>query len=485
MLKTLQKTSLCLCTCIALSACASGNDITMPFFGLTKERQFINAQTVLPQDGDIKPMAHWWKRIDDPVLEGYVEQLLSSNLGLLQASERVIQAQERLNIQRGSYFPQISGDIAANRSFTPGTTKRIFTDNYRAELDTAWEIDLFGRIRKSVSSARSSFNASVYDQEALKHALIAELTKRRIGISVQKRLLDLAQQNAQNRESFYNLVKRRYDLGAQGVSSSDVFLAEENFTSVQADIFQFERQLSEESYALDVLLGQMPGTTDPFASKFPMIVPPLDIPICLPADLIDRRPDLKASNFRMQAAKADIGVAVADLYPSISLGGSLGFTGTSGSDFFSAEQLAGSLLGNIMTRIFEGGRLRANIRLQESEAKELAAAYAENILNAVREVETALKAETELKKELKATGKSVQALKNAVTISDDRYSRGIETLQNLLDTQQRTYLREQEYILTQQSRWNARIDLYLALGGDWFEQDMAADHTCTKEQKDE
>lgn len=479
MVKTFRKSILSFGAALVLSSCAGGGAISLPLFGLNASSQYINASEAL--DGKSTPkMAEWWTRIDDPLLAGYVQKLLADNLSLAQASERTIQARENVNIQTGSYFPQISGDVSASRSFTPGAAKRVFTNNYSAGLDTSWEIDLFGKIRNSAGSARYNFDASLYDLEALKHSLIADLTKRRIGVSVQKRLLDLARQNTENRKSFYALVKRRYDLGAQGVSSSDVFLAEDNYTSVQADIFQFERRLAEESYMLDVLLGEMPGTTDPYATEFPMIVPPLDIPVCLPADLIDRRPDLKAAELRLEARKADIGVAVADLYPSVSLGGSAGFTGDTTNNLFTAEQLAGSILGNIVTRIFEGGRLRANIRLQESEAREMAASYAENILNAVREVETSLKADQELAKELQSTKKSVQALQNAVKISGERYSRGIETLQNLLDTEQRSYLQAQEYILTQQARWNARIDLYLALGGDWFGDNRNAD-VCTKE----
>ncbi|MFP4314107.1 MAG: efflux transporter outer membrane subunit [Alphaproteobacteria bacterium] len=480
--KIISKTLLCLSVSLALSSCVSGEQIAMPFFGLWQDSAYINATQNMDIAG-APPMARWWTRIDDPLLEDYVSRLLDDNLTLMQAGARVIQAREALNIQAGAYYPSAQGNVSAGRSFRPGVSDRVFTDSYAAELETSWKIDLFGKIRKSVESSRQTFRASLYDLEALKHSLIAELTKRRIGVAVQKRLLELARQNAENRKDFYDLVKRRYDLGAQGVSASDVYLAQENYTSVEADIHQFERLLAEESYALDVLLGVMPGTTDPFASEFPMVTPPLDMPVCLPADLMDRRPDLKSSALRLEAAKADISVAIADLYPSVTLGGALGFSGDTTNNLFSADQLTGSLLGSIITRIFEGGRLRANIRLQEAEARELAAAYAENILNAVREVETSLKAEQELAKELQSSKKSVEALQNAVTFSGDRYTGGIVTLQNLLDIQQRKYVKEQEYIRTQQARWNARIDLYLALGGDWFETNPSADACTGKEEK--
>lgn len=471
---------------LTLAACTSGGGIELPRFGLSPSTQYINAPE--QDERNIQPMTQWWQSIDDPLLQGYVDTMLAQNLDIMQAGERMIQAEEALNIQRGGFFPSIGAEGAASRRFTPtntgGTTaiaaqaagagaagggsSRVYTNSYSADLTTSWELDIFGKVRNSVDSARQTFNASVYDLEALKHALIAELLQRRINIAVQKNLLEFAKQNAGNRKDFYDLVKRRYDLGTQAVSASDVFLAEENYTSIEADIYQYGRTLAEESYALDVLLGQLPGTTDPSLSDFPMIVPPMNAPVCMPIDLVDRRPDLKASKLRLEARKADVDVAVADLYPSISIGGSIGVTGNSTNNLFSAEQLAGSILGNIMMRIFEGGALRANIRLQEAEARELAAAYAQDVLIAIQDVETALKAEQELNKELNATQNSVDSLEKAVKISDDRFGRGIETLQNLLDTQQRLYTRQQQYLLTQQARWNARINLYLALGGDWF-----------------
>jgi outer membrane protein TolC len=192
---------------------------------------------------------------------------------------------------------------------------------------------------------------------------------------------------------------------------------------------------------------------------------------CLPVDLLDRRPDLRASELRLAAADAEIGVAMADLYPGLTLGGNIGVSGNQAGNLFSADQLAGSLLLTITSRLFEGGALRANIRLQESEARELSARYAGNVLGALREVETALKAEQELEKEMDSLQQSLQAVRKAESISLTRYQEGIESLRAYLEIQQRRYLVEQSWLRLLQEKWNNRITLYLALGGDWVQSD--------------
>ncbi len=454
-----------------LSACAVGPDYLRPTHDAQRISSYLNEPDVTASEFSI---SRWWERIDDPLLTSYIDQLFQENLALEQGAERVIQAQEQVNIAGGSFFPTLGVDLGASRNFssansfnTAGSGGRTYVTSYNADVSSSWQIDLFGRLRRSLQSAKANFEASQYDQQALVHSLIAELVTRRVSIATNQHRLELAKNNVENRKGTYDLVKNRYNLGVMGTSAADVYLAEENYRTVQGDMHAFERALSEDVYRLDVLLGQIPGTTDPFKTVFPLLPSPLDVAVCVPAALVDRRPDLRASELRLAAATANIGVAVADIYPSLNLGASIGFSGNDFGNLFRADQLAGTILGNLTARLFEGGRLKANIRLKESLAREQAAGYAEDILNALREVETALKSETELQSELTYTMQSVDALRRAEEISKDRYLRGILTLQSFLDIQQRRYSIEQGLLGIQQEKWNARIALYLALGGDW------------------
>lgn len=466
-----------------LTACAVGPDYARPGNSAALHKQYLNADDAV-YDG--QPISRWWTRLEDPLIHDYVDQLLDQNLELKQAAERVIQARQNVRIAGADLFPTLGAEAGGRRGFTPGQSfeasgqniqsglpsleqDRRYNTSYDASLNTSWELDLFGRIRRARESASAVFEAARYDNQALTHSLIAELFNRRVAIATNAALLDLARQNLDNRKAFYELVKRRYNLGTGASNAANVYLAEQTYKDVQGDVNLYSRLLAEERYRFDVLLGLLPGTTQGQAEDFPVLPPPRDIAVCLPADLLDRRPDLRASELRVKAANADIGVAIANLYPNVSLGGTLGFTGDTTNDLFTAQNLAGSLLASITARIFEGGRLRANIALQESEAREHAAAYAENVLNAIREVESALKAEQELQSEWEAQNASIKALKKAESISKGRYERGIESLQNYLDTRQSLYIRQQALYSKQQELWNTRIALLLALGGDWLE----------------
>lgn len=455
---------------LMLTSCSVGPDFLRPSTAIDTNpgAGFINA--AIEQTNSNQSMNRWWERINDPLLNHYVEQLLKQNLQLVQASERMVQARGRVTTQAGAYYPSLGADVSAARDMAtnPVTSDRTYSNRYSAELTSVWQIDLFGKISRSVEAADASYLASAYDHEALTHSLIAELLNLRVEIAVNKKLLELAEKSAKNRRDIYELVNRRYELGVQNTKPQDIFKAVESVTSVQADVHQYRRLLADALYRLDVLLGQKPGTTDPSNTDFSLLADPIDVPVCLPADLLDRRPDLRASELRVKAANADIGVAIADLYPSLNLTGVIGFSDNSLGSLFSPDQLVGTLLANLTTKLFQGGALRANIDIQESEAREFSAAYAEQVLNAIREVESNLKADLELNGELANAKRSVEALSEAEIILQNRYLRGIETLKDLLDAQRDLYRAEQLWLTAQQQKWNARTSLYLALGGDWL-----------------
>jgi NodT family efflux transporter outer membrane factor (OMF) lipoprotein len=459
-----------------------GPDYMRPNSYVSSGQTFINADDI--SGSQLNDM--WWTDINDPLLPAYIDTLLLQNLNLRQAGARALQARARLGIQSGQSYPSIGIGGDASRTSTPfqdgftGIDGRQYANSYTTQLETSWQIDLFGRIQRSVESAKADFEASIYDKDALIHSLIAQLINQRVAIAVDTKLLDLAKRNAKNRKLTLNIVERRYDLGVSNASLSDVLLAEENYTSVRADINEFQRRLTDNIYALDVLLSQLPGTTPLDGPLFPIADAPDALAPCAPAALLDRRPDLRASELRLRAANANIGVAIADLYPSLALSASAGFTGGSPNGLLSADQLATSIIGSITNRLFEGGALRANIDLQKAEAKELTYAYSENILNAIREVESALQAENELKKEVRFLSKSIQSIKGAQTIIEDRYANGIATLRDVLDTQQRQYQIQQALILRQQDKWNTRVALYLALGGDWLSDNPSIQETCLR-----
>lgn len=412
---------------------------------------------------------NWWADLNDPILSDMVAKLKRDNLSLKQAGQRIHQMRAIVAQQRGGFAPNLALDSNASRGFSPNalTNERQYSNSFDLGLSTSWQLDLYGRIARSVESAQSNLDASLYDRQALLHSLIAELIRRRVAIATNQNLSDLARQNADNRKSIFDITERRYNLGVSNTKLSDVLLAEENYKSVTSDEIAFQRALQDELYALDVLLGQRPGATDITHSEFSMMPNLPAVKTCMPLSLLDRRPDLRANELRLQAATADIGVAIADLYPSLSLGGSIGFQDNELSDLITADRLVGSILASLTAPIFQGGQIRANIALQKAEMQELAYAYAENILTAIREVESALQADQKLTLEINSLDDALTSLRQAENTAQERYIAGLSPLREVLDIQQRRYQLEQNLISKQQQKWLARIALHLALGGHW------------------
>lgn len=445
------------------TGCAVGPFYQRPGTSAQAIKSYINA----PQAEGDQSMARWWERLNDPVVDQLVQTALSDNLTLNSARERVIQARENVVMAQGAYFPSLSADLGAARSKAPANTFSTYNTSYEAGLSTSWQLDLFGKNRKTAWAAKANFQAAEAEHEALAQTLIANIVQQRVAIATLARRVELAQDIASSRDDTVQIVERRYRNGVDSTGALDIRLARTNFASAQAQIPGLESNLTDALYGLDVLLGRVPGVTQLDAVNFVALPPQEKIILDPPVGLLDRRPDLRASELRLKAANENIGIAIADIYPNVTFGGSIGLQNDSVGNLFRADQLAWSLLGTVTNRLFEGGKLRANIRLSKSRARELASDYTQDVLEAVLDVESALQREKKLNEQVQLLDINVEEARQAETIAQDRYRRGITNLLELLETQRRRQTAEQNLLLAQQSAWNARIDLYLALGGDW------------------
>ncbi len=430
-------------------------------------------------------ISRWWRRMQDPWMDRHVRLLIEENLQLKEAAARMEQAWAQIGIERGERLPGLSASASALRrtqsleslALSAGIPqvgaeidRRFSVTQLEAGLSTSWQLDLFGRIEKRIAAASERYLASRADAEALVHSLIAELALGRIALATLKRRTEITEETVESRKITLNTVERRYRLGARGISAEDVYLARENLSSAASILPDLRRQRIEQAYALDVLLGRVPGAVDPMDADNSLLPPPQDIDTGLPAHLLDRRPDLQAAELRVIAEVTDIGVAIANLYPDLTLTGNIGFQSDNFSDLISKTSFLASLAGSILVRIFEGGRLRANIDLQEAQARELAASYAGQVLNAFTEVETALSNSRFLSERIAELEIRRTNIRKADEEAWKNYRRGLRPLIEVLELQRRRYNAEQEYLLAAQAAWNNRIALYLALGGDWLDE---------------
>jgi outer membrane protein TolC len=246
----------------------------------------------------------------------------------------------------------------------------------------------------------------------------------------------------------------------------ELHLARENLAASKASEAVIAGQLDQARLALDVLVGRRPGSAEMLPETLPML-PSLDpVPLGLPVALLDRRPDLRQAEMQLAAATYGVGAALASLYPDLSISGSVGENGDRINDL-DLDNFIYNIIGNLTGPLFTGGQRRADVAAARARAEAAAAGYAGAVLNALREVEDALVMGRATRENHQLTAERVAEARAADRIAKERYQRGVERLLTVLETERRLRLAEQANITSTADVWNARIDLFLALGGDW------------------
>lgn len=460
---------------LVVAGCAVGPDFEQEYAAPPIElpQQFIEqptppiSQTITAADDT----AQWWQQIGDPLIEIYVKQLLNDNLQLKQATARLNQSLQQKNAVVGGFFPAISASASGGQTATPVNGNRNYSSSAQAGLNLSWQLDLFGKIRRSAEAANARLIASEADKQALTQTLIADLATRRINLYYLGQQLQIAEQISAAREKQFTLTNKRHIAGLAGFSAATVNQARQNLAAALAAQHEAKRKLVSEAYILDILLGKTPGSTEGVTSSIGNMPELAQVPLNIPAQLLDNRPDLRAARAILHAQVADIGVAIADMYPDLSISGNLGFQSNNVDNLFSEQQIGGSLLGSITAKIFAGGALKANVELQKQQVEEQAAIYAAAILTALREVETALNDEKQIAKRVANLQELATNAQRTYQLNEARYNQGIVNLNQLLNTQQASIAAQRDLLTVQQLQWNTRIRLYLALGGNWQQHD--------------
>ena len=424
-----------------------------------------SAQTAPEQ---LAVMDAWWRHLSDPQLEALVDEMLAQNLDLEAAVQSTLAAFWAVTVAGAANDLTVDVGIDASRSFTTPVAggDRAYATALRPNVTIGWQEDLFGGLKSQEKAAVGTFRAAEQDQEALKHSLIAAVVRQRVALSVLERRIELSEAIVASRQNTLAIVEGRYSGGVAGTDAVSVHQAKENLASAQAVLPGLHADHKQAEHFLQELLGQKPGADMPLAKLTSL--PPLEQPpVGVPAALLDRRPDLRAARFRNQAQAANVDVAISALYPTLRLTATGGWESTELEDLFDADRLFGSLLADLSTRLFGGGRLQANVEIEWARLRASAATYRAQVLSACREVEDALVAESRLREQWRKVQEQVREARQAETLARDRYASGVGALLTVLDTERRRAAAEEFGLLLEQAIWNARIDLHLALGGHW------------------
>ena len=450
---------------LLISGCAVGPNYKQPAVNAPENFRFTDSQATNSL-GDLP----WWKVFQDPVLQDLIGTALTNNYDLKQAIARVEQAREQAAVANAAFFPQIGygGDIGRGRNSlynTPSPAPKSPTlSSAQVNLNAAWEIDLWGRIRRSSEAARAQYLAT---DEARRGVMIT-LVSAVAGTYFQLLQLDQELQIQREATNAYTGSLRIFNDRLQnGVASKlETDRAAAALANAAAAIPQIEIQIATTEDQLNVLLGRNPG---PIArnslTNQPQLAP--EIPAGLPSELLRRRPDVLASEQSLIAANASIGVSVANFFPQIGLTTFLGRASPELSEFTGG---AGNLwnVGATMTGpIFQGGQLRAQYRAAKAKFDEAKAAYQSSVLTSFQEVSDALITRQKLAEEYVYDGQAVVALTESVDLATQRYLNGKSSYYEVLQAQQELYPTERAQVQTQVGELLSVVQLYKALGGGW------------------
>ena len=435
---------------------------------------FIQSHAQSASDND--HFNHWWRQFQDPVIDQLVETALAHNYDLKIAAANVLEADALLRAAAGNRWPKLDVSASARRSFTPlsaiipGNSQRVYNTTLQPVFSIAWQLDLWGRLRHAQQAALADWKASAADRQAVYHTVIADVIRQRVAQAIAQQRLTVAEQIAASRQRTLDTVERRYRSGVTNSSAVEVHLARANLSAAQSQLTALQLNADLAQHALAILSGLKPTVTvaDTEAQPLPTLSTLEESITGIPAQLLDRRPDLMAAEFRTLAAQERISVAIADLYPDLVLNGRLGWSTNQPTRILSLDHLLGSIAGELATTLFQGGKLRADIDATKARLQAQAARYAQRVLQAMREVEDALARNRQLSQRLKQISTQLQQARLAESLSQSRYGRGISSLLTVLESERRRQEAEDIYLQVQQQLWNARIDLHLALGGDWL-----------------
>lgn len=467
------KISYCVILSIYLfsTGCTVGPKYTRPDTD-ADEGEFVYAGQHSQDVNDVEADYRWWIRFGDATTTELVVEALARNWDLKAAAARVLQAQAGLTEARGAQWPAITYNLGRDRrksSVNLGASKiSTLTTTYSQDITVVYVLDLFGKLKHAERAAWADLLATEANERAVINSIIASVIKARIDIATLQRRLAIAKANTESRSNTLEIVERRYRQGLVG--PVDVRLARENLAASQSTETTLGLSSIKAHHALDVLVGRRPGYSKMLSEGLDELPNLRPVPIGLPASLLDRRPDLIAAEMSLRAANEQVGVSVAQLYPDLTLTGTVGRSADTLRDTFRPEAEIYSLVMGLSQPIFRGGQLKAQVDAAKARYSELAADYAGTVLTALQEVEDALVSEDMLQVQLKQVETRFDEARNAEELSRQRYSRGIESILTVLESERRRRIAEEELAILKGQLWTTRVNLFLALGGDWVTQ---------------
>jgi NodT family efflux transporter outer membrane factor (OMF) lipoprotein len=436
----------------------------------------------VPQPGistQTEQVIEWWRVFNDSQLNSLIERAVASNLDLKLAEARIREARGLRGIVAADLLPNVnvSADYTRIRSsgnavpiegdgevaeFRPAAEQNLFETGF----DAAWEIDVFGRIRRAVEAADADIASAQWDRRDVLITLLSEVARNYVELRGTQRRIAILRQNIDLQRKSLELTRGRLEAGLG--NELDVAQAEALLTTTESQVPGLEAFVKQAIYRLGVLLGRQPeALLGELTEEAPIPPVPPEVPVGLPSELLRRRPDLRRAEMDVAAATARVGVATADLFPSFSLTGFLGLQSANIQDLLDTGSLLWNVGPTVSWPVFDAGRIRANIEVQNAREEQAFIAYERAVLSSLQDVESALIAYAKEHQTRQSLMASVDANQRAADISSTLYAQGLVDFLNVLVSQRALSQAEDELVQSDQRVSTNLVALFKALGGGW------------------
>ena len=452
--------------CALLSGCAMGPDYSRPAVESPAAYRID-----YPKAADVAN-TRWWEQFGDPALNQLVEDALRGSLDVKQAAARVERFLGALRTTRSQFFPQFGygADVSRNRASTvgqpplgPGVDPNYSL--YQASLTADWQIDLFGRVRRQSEQAQAAVYASEQGRRGVILSLVATTASAYINLRALDRQLEIARDTAKN----YGETQSLFGLRLKGGVISEVEMSqiESQYQAALAAIPAFEFSIAQQENLISILLGRNPGPIARARTIDELTAPA--IPAGLPAELLERRPDILQAEQNLVAANANIGATKALYFPSFSITGAFGWVSTAASDFLTGPARAWSAALGVSGPLFTFGAIEGQVRSSEAARDEAVLFYQQAILNALQETNNALVGSQKTSEQAEAQARRVRALRNYARLSRARFDNGAASYVEVLVAENDLFTAELNAVSARADRLTQIINVYKAMGGGWVD----------------
>lgn len=470
---------------LALAGCTVGPDYRPP--DVATPAHFDGASPGASA-GDL---SQWWRSFGDPQLDYLISQALRDNLDVQTAASRIREARLQETVARSDAWPSLQANTQATRThlsqnaiplgglgtLTGGTASTSNSsglglglpgadfNTFQAGFDASWELDLFGKTRRSVEAARDTTGAAVWDRRDTEVSLTAEVANTYFALREAQRRLEVAQHDLERQRALLATTRTRARTGL--ATGLDVAQQETQVTNAEAGLPPLQADAQTRLHALGLLLGQAPESLALTVGEQTRTPPP--IPSGLPSDLLRRRPDIRSAERQLAAATANIGVAVADYYPQITLTASPSLISTALSNLLTWGSRNLNLGAGLVWPLFNAGKTKANVGIANERQQQALLAYRKAVLTALKDVEDALSQYRADENRRAPVANSLNAAREAAKLARQQYQAGLIPFSTVLTTEAALYSAEDQMVQNQAALNQDLVALYKALGGGWSE----------------